>query len=77
MKLLFNESVGTTPDPLRADAGVISRDPLAHRERQTLRSTAHLTSSLRGMSTTKLVWLTFHENQALPYQLTEYAVRAA
>ena len=77
MKLLFNESLVTTPDPLGADAGIISRDPLSQRKTDTLRSTAHLTSSLRGMSTTKLVWFTFHDNQALPYQLAEYAVRAA
>ena len=36
MKLLFNESVGITLAPLRADAGIISRDALAHGERQTL-----------------------------------------
>lgn len=36
MKLLFNEYVGTTPDPLHADAGIISRGVLAHGKRQML-----------------------------------------
>ena len=36
MKLLFNEYVETTQDPLHADAGTISRGALAHGERQML-----------------------------------------
>lgn len=36
MKLLFNEYVETTPDPLHEDAGITSRGALAHRERQML-----------------------------------------
>lgn len=32
MKLLFNEYVETTQGPLHADASIISRSALAHRE---------------------------------------------